>query len=84
MILVKSTMHVSKTRDYICVSGRGRRASLGATECKADCCTGTDTVLILMSMFLLMVLEEVITFKWQKNKEIRKERERDVRSSSRL
>ena len=46
----------------------------GATGCKADCCTGTDTVLISMSVFLFVVLEEVIAFKWQKNKEIRKEK----------
>ena len=33
MILVKSTMHMSKTRDYICVSCRGRRESLwGSTR----------------------------------------------------
>ena len=43
-----------------------------AAECGADCCTGTDTVFISMSVFLFVVVEEVIVFKRQK--EIRKER----------
>lgn len=43
----------------------------------ADCCTGTDTVFVLVSVFLFVVVEEGIVFKRQKERRDSK-REREM------